>query len=259
MNMPTTKTDTPDYLVGYDNGYQVLVPVGATPGFGGSSERRPALFTDNTYTSLVGANGVPVPVSGAGNTFATFPSAAAAGVGALQWESTFGALFRSDGTYWRPAYGQQLLSRLAAESQMAVNSTLQVIDSITIPAGMWAPGCELLMRLGANKAGGTSDTLTLRLKIATNIVSAPTIATTQTGAGGQFLIKRQSATSVQQAGGSNNTSWTQLAGAVSTARSAATTVPSLDATDTVIELSGQMTTGSAEYGIVNSYSLWLVG
>jgi hypothetical protein len=203
-------------------------------------------------SSVSGGFGIGVP-------FASFPAASTAGSGALMWESTFGVLMRSDGAYWRPAGGRQLLSRLAADWVMSASGALQIADSITVPPGMIAPGASLDVAIGCDKINGVSDTLTIRLKVGGQAVLAPTLATTIVSAGGLLRIKRVSATSIQKCGASSSATFQAMAISSTSSRATALTVPNMDTTPTVIELSGQMTSGATEYGQIHSYTIELVG
>lgn len=87
-------------------------------------------LTYNVSTSSFGLTTTEVGatralVSDAGIPFALFPSAATAGAGTLQRASDIGnALFRSDGTNWRPFNGRQVIYQAGASSLASPCATL---------------------------------------------------------------------------------------------------------------------------------------
>lgn len=88
-------------------------------------------------------------VSGAGILWANRPTAATAGVGALQWFSDIGGgtLWRSDGTNWRPLNGRAIIGRQHGTIAVPVASlalggagVMTLSNALLIPAGMAIAG-----------------------------------------------------------------------------------------------------------------------
>jgi hypothetical protein len=171
-----------------------------------------------------------------------------------------GTEFYSDGTYWRPINGRALLFQQLADINMSVNSSEQTIQTYNLPSGLLMPGGKLVASFGTEKLGpSTTDTLTVRVRINSNAIIALALTTTAVSLGSFASFQRQSSTSIRKVGAGAANGVNSMALASTTARGAAITTTDLDSTSNQILLTGQMTTGTAEYGSFNGYMIELVG
>lgn len=194
--------------------------------------------------------------------WAARPSAVASGAGAKMVITDVGiggySEWRSDGTYWRPANGCVVLASLltADVDMVAGNTTEQTLFTYSMPAGLMSvPFSSLRCFAGADKSGGTSDTLTLRIKIGGQTIWQQTAATTNINLGMSNMARRLSATTLRKSGRGGVTDTAAFGGSASTARPAAITVADMDANATAVLVTGQMTTGGAEYGSLHQFML----
>jgi len=118
------------------------------------------------------ANKMFATVAGAGTyTAATAPTAAAAGSKSVICISDLNnSLWRSDGTYWRPLGGQQLIYSAAVDCDAITGGTGEVQLTIaaagitvTIPALVMAPAMEIRQSHSVIKTG-TAGTVTQRIR-----------------------------------------------------------------------------------------------
>ena len=118
------------------------------------------------------ANKMFAAIAGAGTyTAATAPTAAAAGAKVVICISDLNnSLWRSDGTYWRPLGGQQLIYSAATDCDPVTSGTGEVQLAIatagitvTIPALVMAPSMEIRHSHSIIKTG-TAGTCTQRIR-----------------------------------------------------------------------------------------------
>lgn len=135
------------------------------------------------------ANKMFANIAGAGTyTASTAPTAAAAGNGAVITISDLNnSLWRSDGTYWRPLGGQQLIYSAATDCDAITGGTGEVQLAIaaagitvTIPALVMAPSMEIRHSHSIIKTG-TAGTVTQRIR-RTNVAGTNLGYTTALGA-----------------------------------------------------------------------------
>ncbi len=174
--------------------------------------------------------------------------------------------FVSDGTYWRPYGGEQKLYVLDAPINMAVNALAQKLISIPIPPGLIVDGRSYIKTvIGADKLLGTTDTLTVSQRIGPlNTDSDPvfvstTVATTNISAGITSEGGRLSSTTFQKHGAADSGATNPLSSTSATARAAAITTGNFDSSVNYLNVWGQMTTGSTEYGQVHSFTVEIMG
>jgi len=222
------------------------------------------LIIEGLPTSLVAATGggatVDVgAVSGAGIPFASLPAAASV-PGAVYKINDFGrgVWVESNGTSWMPQGGCQVIYNLPAEVQMALNSTQQPLCSVTLPAGLWCHGSYLRGTLGLDRLPGTSDSLLVRVKVAGQSVVTPGVNTSSVTYGADWAIGRTAATGVRKLGG-GAAGATSFIGVNTVARPAAAVVADMDANATVVEVTGQLTAGTTEYGVLHTVTIYWIG
>lgn len=146
------------------------------------------------------ANKMFATVAGAGTyTAATAPTAAAAGSKSVICISDLNnSLWRSDGTYWRPLGGQQLIYSAAADCDAITGGTGEVQlavaaagITVTIPALIMAPAMEIRQSHGIVKTG-TAGTVTQRIRqtdiAGTNLAYSSAIAATILGARSSMVL-----------------------------------------------------------------------
>jgi hypothetical protein len=170
----------------------------------------------------------------------------------------------SDGTYWRPVGGDQILYNLSAQIDMAVNNSDQLLVSVPLPTGLLPDGRSTIEVVqGWDKLLGTSDTLTTTTRIgAANTTSDATvfppsaIASTNITMGFGHRFARISATEVRKQGSPTVTAFSSVSANV---RTAAVTVGSMDTVTNYLGIYGRMTTGSTEKGELHALTVRLIG
>lgn len=119
--------------------------------------------------------------------------------------------------------------------------------------------------IGADKLLGTTDTLTITQKVGPlNTSSDPTlfgstVATTSITVGSTNEAGRITATTIQKHGKGNAFDNTSLSGVATIARPAAITVGDLATTTNYLNVYGQMTTGTTEYGQIHAFTMEIMG
>lgn len=209
-------------------------------------------FDGNYNTPLAGRDDVT------GTWAQVYASATKAIAGASAYATDLRLRFISDGTYWRPAGGRALLFNGGADFTMALNTTEQVAYSYTMPAGLLMPFGFLLFCYGAERTGGTSDTLTTKLTMNGASLGQPPMVTTVVTLGAQKAYQRLSTTTVRQIGGGNANQVGPLVNTGTPARPGAVTVANMDTTANVIQLTGTLTLGT-ETGIFSGFTIELIG
>ena len=172
----------------------------------------------------------------------------------------------SDGTFWRPYGGCQPLYRLAAPVQMAVNTSAQILAQIPIPPKLIPDGRAYIKSIaGADKLGGTSDTLTLHQRFGPNGSSADTALFSASLSGSNVSVgivnmaSRVSPTTVRKHGKGNSFDPLSFGGNSTTGRQAAFTVGDMDTTLNYLTVFGIMSTGTVEYGQLHAFTVELMG
>ena len=172
----------------------------------------------------------------------------------------------SDGTFWRPYGGCQPLYRLAAPVQMAVNTSAQILAQIPIPPKLIPDGRAYIKSIaGADKLGGTSDTLTLHQRFGPNGSSADTglfsasLSGSNVSVGIVNMASRVSPTTVRKHGKGNTFDTLSFGGTSTTGRQAAFTVGNMDTTLNYLTVFGIMSTGTVEYGQLHAFTVELMG
>ena len=172
----------------------------------------------------------------------------------------------SDGTFWRPYGGCQPLYRLAAPVQMAVNTSAQILAQIPIPPKLIPDGRAYIKSIaGADKLGGTSDTLTLHQRFGPNGSSADTglfsasLSGSNVSVGIVNMASRVSPTTVRKHGKGNTFDTLSFGGTSTTGRQAAFTVGDMDTTLNYLTVFGIMSTGTVEYGQLHAFTVELMG
>jgi hypothetical protein len=146
------------------------------------------------------ANKMFAAIAGAGTyTAATAPTAAAAGANAVICISDLNnSLWRSDGTYWRPLGGQQLIYSAATDCDAITGGTGEVQLAIatagitvTIPALVMAPSMEIRQSHSIIKTG-TLGLVTQRIRrtniAGTNLGYPTALSNTALGARSSMLL-----------------------------------------------------------------------
>lgn len=146
------------------------------------------------------ANKMFATIAGAGTyTAATAPTAAAAGAKVVICISDLNnSLWRSDGTYWRPLGGQQLIYSAATDCDPVTSGTGEVQLAIatagitvTIPALVMAPAMEIRQSHGVVKTG-TAGSVTQRIRqtniAGTNLGYTTVLGTTVIGARSSMIL-----------------------------------------------------------------------
>jgi len=192
-------------------------------------------------------------------TWANRPDPAKVPLGTVFTASDIGAEFRTDGQYWHPLNGRALLSNQLTDITMALDATEQSLWSFALLPGLVFPGASLEFQFNGEKLGGVADTCTFRLKINGNTLTNPTLTTTNIALGSTNRFQRTSATTVRKLGGGGATVLAALTSSSTTARVAAILTQDMDAASNTIQVTGQMTTGGTEYGVLSGFSCFLVG
>jgi hypothetical protein len=146
------------------------------------------------------ANKMFAAIAGAGTyTAATAPTAAAAGNGAVITISDLNnSQWRSDGTYWRPLGGQQLIYSAATDCDPITSGTGEAQLTIgaagitvTIPALVMAPSMEIRHSHSIIKTG-TAGSVTQRIRqtnvAGTNLGYTTALGTTAIGARASMIL-----------------------------------------------------------------------
>lgn len=214
------------------------------------------------------ANKMFAAIAGAGTyTAATAPTAAAAGSGAVITVSDLNSSqWRSDGTYWRPMGGEQLIYAAAAdcdavtgtasETQLAV-ATAGI--TVTIPALIMAPAMEIRHSHSIIKTG-TAGSVTQRIRktnvAGTNLGYSTAITSTVVGARSSMIL------SAGAVSGGNITLTNSLSGTTTaeqgTSTSAAITITQAIASPLVLFPTIQ-NNHAADSTVVRSFKVWVRG
>lgn len=170
----------------------------------------------------------------------------------------------SDGTYWRPVGGDQVVYNLAAPIDMALNSNNQKVVSIPFPALLMPDGRAMVeVTMGWDKLAGTSDTLLTSVYFGTADTTSDQLAfpqsslvTTNIVFGVVQKFARISATTTRKLG---STTIATFSGVGTSARVAAVTVGNMGTTTNYLGVYGKMTTGTTEYGQLHALTVRLIG
>lgn len=179
-----------------------------------------------------------------------------------------GSLWQSNGTNWIPV-GAVVLFQSASPVDMVAgsggtpNTTEQLFTSaIALPAGLLRAGSQFRFTLGVDKSAA-ADTCTVRVRMgsAGTVVDAVLVslglAATNLNFGAQWEFQRVSATQVRKHGSGANV-YNSLTNQSTTARTAAVTVGNMDSVANYVLVSGQMSTGTGEYGTLHGFTLELL-
>lgn len=214
------------------------------------------------------ANKMFANIAGAGTyTASTAPTAAAAGNGAVITISDLNnSLWRSDGTYWRPLGGQQLIYSAATDCDPITGGTGEVQLTIgaagitvTIPALVMAPAMEIRHSHSIIKTG-ISGTVTQRIRqtnvAGTNLGYSTVISSAIVGARSSMIL------SAGAVSGGNITLTNSLSGTTTaeqgTSTSAAITITQAIASPLVLFPTIQ-NASAADSTVVRSFKVWIRG
>lgn len=167
------------------------------------------------------------------------------------------SLYMSDGTRWVPLNGRAAIFAQNTPTT-GFNSTTETVQvAIPLPAGALQDNDFLTVIFAGNKAAGT-DTCAFRARLGTSPTVAGTIGQTNTSLATTNLqnqcvwrFQRKSATTLDFPMAGAGVQATQT-----TARPAAVTVPNMDTQVTYLQLTMQMTTGSAELASYQYVQVW---
>jgi hypothetical protein len=170
----------------------------------------------------------------------------------------------SDGTYYRPFGGDQVLYNLSAPIDMAVNNSNQKLVSIPFPALLMPDGrASVEVVMGWDKLLGTSDTLTISAYFGTANSSSDqlafpqsSLATTNITLGIWQKFARISATTTRKLGSPAIATFSSVS---ASARGAAVTVGNMDSVTNYLNIYGAMTTGATEKGELHALTVRLIG
>lgn len=214
------------------------------------------------------ANKMFAAIAGAGTyTAATAPTAAAAGAKVVICISDLNnSLWRSDGTYWRPLGGQQLIYSAATDCDPVTSGTGEVQLAIatagitvTIPALVMAPSMEIRHSHSIIKTG-TAGSVTQRIRqtniAGTNLGYTTVLGTTVIGARSSMIL------SAGAVSGGNITLTNSLSGTTTaehgTSTSAAITITQAIASPLVLFPTIQ-NSSAADSTVVRSFKVWVRG
>lgn len=214
------------------------------------------------------ANKMFANIAGAGTyTASTAPTAAAAGNGAVITISDLNnSQWRSNGTYWRPLGGQQLIYSAATDCDAITGGTGEVQLAIatagitvTIPAIVMAPAMEIRHSHSIIKTG-TAGSVTQRIRqtniSGTNLAYSTTIGATIVGARASMILAAGAVS------GGNITLTNSLSGTTTaeqgTSTSAAITITQAIASPLVLFPTIQ-NSSAADSVTVRSFKVWVRG
>lgn len=213
------------------------------------------------------ANKMFATVAGAGTyTAATAPTAAAAGSKSVICISDLNnSLWRSDGTYWRPLGGQQLIYSAAADCDAITGGTGEVQlavaaagITVTIPALVMAPAMEIRQSHGVVKTG-TAGTVTQRIRqtniAGTNLAYSSAISATIIGARSSMVLAAGAVS------GGNITLTNSLSGTAATEVGTSTSVISItqDISSPLVLFPTIQNASAADSTVVRSFKVWVIG
>jgi len=207
-------------------------------------------------------------IAGAGTyTVATAPSAASAGNGAVICITDLAnSYWRSNGTYWRPFGGQQMVYAAAADCDAITGGTGEVQlavaaagITVTIPALVMAPAMEIRQSHGVVKTG-TAGTVTQRIRqtniAGTNLAYTSAISATIIGARSSMVLAAGAVS------GGNITLTNSLSGTATaelgTTTSAAISITQAIASPLVLFPTIQ-NASAADSTVVRSFKVWVIG
>ncbi len=179
-----------------------------------------------------------------------------------------GTTFYSNGTYWMPSNGKALLKDTTTSPTVGlVGTTETIIDSFTIPSGLWFPGAKLHVNVGFEKAGTTTIDLTGKIRIGAagttsdSTVFTYTLATTAISIGRMDMLERVSTTTNRKLGSGAAGSATAFSSTSNTARASANNNANFDTTSNVVSFAMQWSTAPAgsELGTLNLFQVFLIG
>lgn len=214
------------------------------------------------------ANKMFATVAGAGTyTVATAPSASSAGNGEVICITDLAnSYWRSNGTYWRPAGGMQLIYAAAADCDAITGGTGEVQlavaaagITVTIPALVMAPAMEIRQSHGVVKTG-TAGTVTQRIRqtniAGTNLAYTTTVGATIIGARSSMVLAAGAVS------GGNITLTNSLSGTTTaelgTSTSAAISITHAIASPLVLFPTIQ-NASAADSTVVRSFKVWVMG
>lgn len=207
-------------------------------------------------------------IAGAGTyTVATAPSASSAGNGAVICITDLAnSYWRSNGTYWRPFGGQQMVYAAAADCDAITGGTGEVQlavaaagITVTIPALVMAPAMEIRQSHGVVKTG-TAGTFTQRIRqtniAGTNLAYSTTVGATIIGARSSMVLAAGAVS------GGNITLTNSLSGTTTaemgTSTSAAISITQAIASPLVLFPTIQ-NASAADSTVVRSFKVWIRG
>lgn len=207
-------------------------------------------------------------IAGAGTyTVATAPSASSAGNGAVICITDLaGSYWRSNGTYWRPFGGQQMVYAAAADCDAITGGTGEVQlavaavgITVTIPALVMAPAMEIRHSHSIIKTG-TAGTVVQRIRLAnisgTNLGYSTAISAAIVGARSSMILAAGAVS------GGNITLTNSLSGTTTaeqgTSTSAAITITQAIASPLVLFPTIQ-NASATDSVVVRSFKVWVRG
>jgi len=173
----------------------------------------------------------------------------------------------SDGEFWRPLGGAQVLYSLTADIQMPASPTPDWVKCLSIPIPpMMFPDNRLALRtvIGVDKVG-TADVLNTYQKFGNDVETAmdlfqSTANLTTVSAGMTNQAARVTATTFRKHGAAGTATNAALSSVSSTARIAAIDVNDLDTQTNYFTVWGRLTTGGlGDYGILHEFNMEIVG
>ncbi len=172
------------------------------------------------------------------------------GVGGSYWDYL--------GSKWRPSARRVLLANLISE-QTTVATSLGVMFSVLLPAGLWQDGDILEWRTSHTKSGGTAETATTDWRIGAAAatvglalgLSSNSLATTQTQQHAYHRVRRLTATTAR-----NLSVLGGVGQGVTTAALNTRTIPNQDAAASYWQCLGNVSVG-AETLTLTGASLYL--
>jgi hypothetical protein len=172
----------------------------------------------------------------------------------------------SDGEFWRPLGGAQVLYSLNADIQMPASPTSDWVECVSIPIPpMMFPDSRLALRtiIGIDKVG-TADILNVYQKFSAS-ETAPnlfqsTLSMTAVSGGMTNQASRETSTTFRKHGAAGAATNAALSVVSVTARMAAVTVQDLDTQTNYFSVWGRLTTGGlGDYGILHEFNMEIVG
>jgi hypothetical protein len=182
-------------------------PAGAVP--------KDAYWSDATGASLVKPDGSLTSFGSASYTWATRPSAVAAGSGAIITITDIAAQPHqriSDGTYWRPLAPFPLLSQMTEITKTDTDTNTQTVFSISIPGGFLPPGTYIAGEITFFESPGNTNNKTFNVTFGGNNAGSLTIGNTQTDI--QGLVRILARTTGEYRAWDNNSTYGQAAAAL---------------------------------------------